>query len=432
MPQITNWQVKVGKYSGGSLATTDHASRTLGLFIDQQCDPGQLGTGTCAVTLDNRDGALNPDASGSFNTEDWLEYGIFIDCTVTGAVLTDPVPVFHGVITDFRIDDDGDGRSTVTVTGQDVFSVIGRQQGFTFGMTNTSTADQLFDMTNPASLLNSTKVPTIGYPTMRTFWEELNASTESVAHNLPASAGSFVLGDAINNSVMPNEQTVAFPTILDDSGTYVANDSWVGFTVDGLARAGVSATGNAFVFTTNDPMPTGQLPYRRLVRDFHIDLITNAAEVTALDGGTAQSFADTTSQEKFGTRARSYRTTSTSDARALYTAQLWVNRYSYDESVVMSASSLQVTDSMIQGFGGDLAKWRSLLDVTAGWWQTGSVAYTPTGGSSITYPFIIAGRRIEATPTDTVVTLKVRPQSIYLAFILDDATRGVLDANKLG
>lgn len=428
MAQITTWVIKVGKYSGGSLATTDHASRTLGLYIDQQCDPGQLGTGTCSVTLDNRDGALNPDSSGSFKTEDWLEYGIFIEATVMGTT----VPVFHGVITDFRIDDDGDGRSSVTVTGQDAFSVIGRQQGFTFGMTNTSTADQLFDMTSPHLLLNSTKVPTLGYPTMRTFWEELNASTESVSHNLPASAGSVVLGDVVNNSVMPNEQTVAFPTILDDSGTYVAADSWVGFTVDGLARAGVSATGNVFVFTTNDPMPTGQMPYRALVRDFHIDLVTNAASVTALDGGTAQTFADTTSQEKYGTRARFYQTTSTDDAQALYTAQLWVNRYSYDESVVMSASSLQVTDGMMRSQGGDQAKWRGLLDVAAGWWETGSVAYTPTNGSAITYPFIIAGRTIEATPTDTVVTLKVRPQSIYLAFILDDVTRGVLGTNKLG
>lgn len=299
-------------------------------------------------------------------------------------------------------------------------------------MTNTSTADQLFDMTSPHLLLNSTKVPTLGYPTMRTFWEELNASTESVSHNLPASAGSVVLGDVVNNSVMPNEQTVAFPTILDDSGTYVAADSWVGFTVDGLARAGVSATGNVFVFTTNDPMPTGQMPYRALVRDFHIDLVTNAASVTALDGGTAQTFADTTSQEKYGTRARFYQTTSTDDAQALYTAQLWVNRYSYDESVVMSASSLQVTDGMMRSQGGDQAKWRGLLDVAAGWWETGSVAYTPTNGSAITYPFIIAGRTIEATPTDTVVTLKVRPQSIYLAFILDDVTRGVLGTNKLG
>ena len=98
----------------------------------------------------------------------------------------------------------------------------------------------------------------------------------------------------------------------------------------------------------------------------------------------------------------------------------------------MTASSLQVTDSMIQGHGGDQAKWRGLLDVTAGWWQTGEVAYTPTGGSSRTDAFIIAGRTIEATPADTVVTLKVRPQSIYLAFILDDPDRGVLDANSLG
>ena len=428
MPQITTWGVRFGKYSGSSLSLTDFTSRTLGLYVDQQCDPGQLGTGFAEVTLDNSDGELTPAGSGTYANFDWLSSGCFIRATVSSTT----VEVFHGVVTDFRFDDDGEGRSVVILTVLDAFQVIGRQEAFQFSMTNTSTADQLFDMTSPHLLLNATRVPTLGYPTMRTFWKELNASTESVGHNLPSSAGKVVLGDVINNSVMPNEQTVAFPTILDDGGTYIADDSWVGFTVDGLARSGVTATGNVFVFSDFDEIPTGQMPFRKLKRDFHIDLITNAATVTALDGGTAQTYTDTDSQQRYGTRARTYQTTSTSDARALYTAQLWVNRYSYKESVTMTASSLQVSDAMIQGLGGDEAKWRALLDVTVGWWETGQVRYVPTGGSARIDPFIIAGRTIEATPEDTVVTLKVRPQDIYLAFILDDASRGVLDTNKLG
>lgn len=428
MAQITTWAVKVGKYSGSSLSLTDHASRTLGLTITQQCDPGQLGTGSSMVTLENSDGELTPGGSGTYANVDWLSSGLFLEATVDGTT----VPVFHGVITDFAMTDDGNGNSAVTLSAQDAFQVIGRQSAFQYSMTNTSTADQLYDMTSPHLALNATKVPTLGYPTMRTYWEELNASTESVAHNLPSSAGPLVLGDVINNSVMPNEQTVAFPTILDDSGTYVANDSWVGFTVDGLARAGVLATGNVFKFSDFDPLPAGQMPFRDLLRDFHVDLITNAAEVTALDGGTTQSYSDTDSQERYGARTRAYQTTSTDDAQALYTAQLWVNRYAYKESFDMTASSLQVTDGMIRQSGAQEALWRSLLDVTSGWWQTGQVRYVPTGGTARTDLFVIAGRTITATPADTVVTLKVRPQDVYLAFILDDPDRGVLDTNKLG
>jgi len=428
MAQITTWAVNVGKYSGASLSLTNHAARTLGLSIDQQCDPGQLGTGSATVTLDNSDGALTPGGSGTYRNVDWLTSGLFLEATVDSVTK----PVFHGVITDFAMTDDGNGNSAVTLSALDVFQVVGRQSSFTYSMTNTSTADQLFDMTSPHSLTNSTKVPTLGYPTMRTFWEELNASAESVAHNLPTSAGSVVLGDVINNSVMPNEQTVAFPTILDDAGTYVAHDSWVGFTVDGLARAGVLATGDVFVFTENDPIPTGQLPFRSLVRDFHIDLITNDANVTALNAGTEQSFSDEDSQERYGSRTRVYTTTSVDDAQALTTAQLWVNRYSFKETFDMTASALQVSDSMVQSRNGDVAKWRALLDVTVGWWNTGSVTYTPTGGSSRTDLVVTAGRTIDATPADTTVTLKLRPQAIYLAFILDDTERGVLDSNKLG
>lgn len=431
MPQETTWGVRYGQYSGATLSLTDFTSRTLGLFVDQQCDPGQLGTGICEVTLDNSDGELTPGGSGTYASFDWLASGCFIQATNSFATT---VQVFHGVVTDFRLDDDGEGRSVVVLTSYDAFSVIGRQDSFQYSMTNSSTADMLFDLTSPHLLLNSTKVPTLGLATMRTWWEELNASTESVAHDLPTSAGKVVLGDIINNSVMPNEQTVAFPTILDTDGDYVASDSWVGFTVDGLARANITATGNVFKFSeplADGTMLANDLPFRRLVRDFHLDLITNAATVTALDGGTAQSYSDVKSQERYGTRARSYETTSTSDARALYTAQLWVNRYSYDEQIEMTASSLQVTDGMVRATEASVGVWISLLNVEK-LWETGQVTYTPTGGSQRGDEFIIAGRRIEATPDDTVVTLKVRPQNIYLAFILDDPDRGVLDTNKLG
>ena len=426
MPQITTWQIKVGRYSGGTLTTTDHASRTLGLFIDQQCDPGQLGTGRATITLDNSDGELTPAGSGTYANVDWLTSGLFIDATVDIGT----VPVFHGIITDFRLEDDGDGRSVVTLDALDAFQVIGFQDRFTVGVGTNSTSSLLYYIMSSHITANETQVPTLGLPAMRVWWESLNDSTEDVPHFLPSA--THVLGDVISNNIMPNQQTVAFPTILDDSGTYSAYDSWTGFTVDGLARSGVSATGNVFVFANVDPMPVNILPFRSLKRDFHNDLITNSAKITALNTSTSETYDDDASRERYGTRSRIYDITAFNDAQVLTTAQLWVNRYSYKETFDMTASSLQVTDSMVQGHGGDEAKWRGLLDVTAGWWETGSVAYTPTGGTARTDAFIIAGRTIEATPADTVVTLKVRPQSIYLAFILDDADRGVLGANSLG
>jgi len=424
MAQITTWAVNVGRYSGASLSLTDHASRTLGLSIDQQCDPGQLGTGRATVTLDNSDGALTPGGSGTYANVDWLTSGLFLEATVDSV----SVSVFHGVITDFAMTDDGNGNSAVTLTALDVFQVVGRQETQTFSLVGTNTAYQLYHMTNPG--FGRCQVPTLGLSNMRAYWQELNDTAADVPHDLPSAP--YNLGAVINNSVMPNEQTVAFPTILDDAGTYFPNDAWIGFTVDGLARAGVYATGDVFVFTEFDPMPTGQLPFRSLLRDFHTDLITNAANITALNGGTEQTYSDTNSQERYGTRNRTYQTSSVDDAQALRTAQLWVNRYSYDETFDMTAAALQVSDSMVQSRTGDVAKWRGLLDVTVGWWNTASVTYTPTGGSSRTDEVVTVGRTIDATPADTTVTLRLRPQSVYLAFILDDTERGVLDLNKLG
>jgi hypothetical protein len=426
MAQNTTWAVNVGKYSGASLSLTDHASRTLGLSIDQQADAGQLGTGQATVTLDNSDGALTPGGSGTYANVDWLTSGLFLEATVDST----SVSVFHGVITDFAMTDDGNGNSAVTLTALDAFQVIGFQDRFTIGVGTDSTAALLYYIMSSHFTANSTQVPTIGLSTMRVWWEELNATADRVPHFLVSA--THALGDVIGNNIMPNQQTVALPTVLDDSNTYSAFDSWVGFTVDGLARADVYTTGDVFVFTENDPSPTGQLPFRALVRDFHNDLITNSAKITSLDTSTTQTYDDDDSRQRYGTRARSYEITAFNDAQVLTTAQLWVNRYSYDETFDMTAAALQVSDSMVQSRNGDVAKWRALLDVTVGWWNTGSVTYTPTGGSSRTDQVIIAGRTIDATPADTTVTLKLRPQKSYLPFILDDTERGVLDTNKLG
>ena len=99
----------------------------------------------------------------------------------------------------------------------------------------------------------------------------------------------------------------------------------------------------------------------------------------------------------------------------------------------VSATKLQVTASMIEQTLPDanFATWSFLLSAKNGIWAGAAVDFTPAGRpSAITDHTVIVGRTIKASPSDTTVTLTLRPSSSYGTFTLDTAL-GVLDVNML-
>lgn len=434
MAVTTTWAIQFGYYDNGAdLTLSDLTSRCLGFSIDQQTDVARMGTGNAVMTFNNNDGNMtpgNPDSGLNppyYTTWDWHARGVFISATISNGTSSETVQVFHGVVTSFDLVDNGI-NSTVTIAAADAFQVAGRQAPFTYTMSNSNTADQLDDMTDPALLLNATEMPTLGLATMKTIWTAKNPAASNISHDLPASAGSQVLGDLISNAVLTNGQTTAIPTILDTTGA----DSWAGFTFDQLNRDWSSGDlADPIKFTDSIPLGAGELPFRAVKRAHQLGNMTNAAEFVAYAGsGTAQTATDTASQQLYGTRSRSYTTTAVDDAAALAAAQNWVSRFA---TMDLNVDVLELSTGMIEGHLADayFADWAKFVNVE-NWWNLARVEYTPTGGNQQTEDVLIVGRRFDATPNDCAVTLTLRPADRYLSFILDDATYGVLDQNRLG
>ena len=98
----TSWTIKIGTVA----SPTDFTSRVMGLQIDQNVDVNVIGRGVARITLLNRDGALTPGGGGTYGTTDWFAQGVFISTTIT-STSTVTKQVFHGVVTDFDLQDDG-------------------------------------------------------------------------------------------------------------------------------------------------------------------------------------------------------------------------------------------------------------------------------------------------------------------------------------
>ena len=56
------WQIEIGTKG----AMTDYTSRVAGMNVKQRLGRARLGTGNAVVTMLNNDGALTPNAGGTY------------------------------------------------------------------------------------------------------------------------------------------------------------------------------------------------------------------------------------------------------------------------------------------------------------------------------------------------------------------------------
>ena len=125
MAITTTWTVGIGSYPS---SPNDFTSRVMSMNIRQSVDVNVIGRGQATITLLNKDGALTPGGGGTYSTTNWFQNAVFISVsTTTGAgVSTDQV--FHGVIVDFDLQDDG-VFSTVTITALDGLTIAAKTVG---------------------------------------------------------------------------------------------------------------------------------------------------------------------------------------------------------------------------------------------------------------------------------------------------------------
>jgi hypothetical protein len=421
----------------GDLDTpTDFTSRTMGISTELVADIGELGNAKCRITLDNTDGALTPGGGSTFSSWDWHSKAIFIDATVGAHTAT----IFHGLLTDFELDDDG-VSSFVTIRGNDFITVGGRavQTQEISGLTFSGDIGDWLKFTFERTLVifgggatldfSGVPLPQWGYKFKKIQREEYAPFLEFYEPEL--TGAERVASDWLVTSVMPAGPGVIWPTSMYGDG----NSATYGFA---YANASL-VTRTRYTYNFAENAAAGELPFRNLQRGWNIDdLITKAtlAGEASFSGPVSASYTNTEAEELYGERSVTFteligENTSgirTSEEAMLAAAQRYANARSRSQFVVQQ---LQVTSKMCDAAVGASSAseqaWAELIDTASGMWQVATVEFTPAGtATTITEPVIIWGRRIDATPDDVRVTLSFYPIQYTCAFILDDPILGVL------
>ena len=431
MAVTTTWAVKIGYYDNGTTFTkTDLTSRTTGLTIDQFTDLGVVGTATAAVTFDNNDGAMTPQAGGTFSSTDWMKHALMIEATITSTAGSETVQVFGGIIDDFDLYDDGI-TSTVTLGAIDVVQTAGRQVvNFAYGSTDFGTGWTCTRaLLEPVSVENNTKMPNWG--------ETAEADGVLTVTGLSPTGGSYTyegrpvrldadvaetgpVGDYMANAVATAGLTAIWPGALDATTGHAEL-----YIIENAKKRDLKS----FVFAES---PTaGEFSLRSLHRVDNVDQRTNAAQITRVGQTSAQTATGAT-LGVYGPRVRIYQSGATTDANALEDGQNWVKRFEYSR---FAAERLVVTAAMIEqdAADADYDDWADLLNPKHGIWAGARINYTPAGiASEQTEHSVIIGRTIKASPSDTTVTLTLRPSIDYGTFTLDSSSLGILNRNRLG
>lgn len=416
------WKIEFGDCTG----LTDITSSVLSHSITANARLGTMGRSTAAVTIENFDGAFTPGGSGTFASTNWFSKALVITATSGANTGTS----FVGMITDFDIRDVSAKESYVTITGVDWLSVAGRS------ITSTSSSQTVTIPTAYTAIVKGTN-GFQGLPYRQTMgaspfalcdYTVAQDSTSGINSQLTDRYGgigtTFYLGDGINNILLASGLATLFST-----GYIRATNLWTwAYTLQGPGNKTQNNTTYSAV-GTGSALTSGQLPYIQVDNGFTLATLINRAVV-----GT-QTVTDTTSQESYGPRAITYSSPGNADTAYNVTpATNWVTRYS---SVRFIPTNITFTYSSLKSSAVDdgvaMLQFMRLLWPQYAFWNQISVAYKGAGQvSAITYQTIGVEMTINATPSDTTVSMQLLSGVDNLAFILDSTTYGILDTNRLG
>jgi len=416
----TSWTVKIG----GVASPTDFSSRVMGMQIDQNVDVNVIGRGRCVITLLNRDGALTPGGGGTYGTTDWFALGLFVSTTIT-STSTVTKQVFHGVITDFDLQDDG-VFSTVTITALDGYTVGGRSVPPTvpaFPATDYQTAVNVaFD----ASTYSTLFYPRLGKTgTLSGLTSYAVANPDVISDTASLTYSSFA--DLWQTSVIPSANTVLWATTIVESGTSVQyNGRYLPST-----NTFDTAYRHDYEFDPPGSLSGTKLPFENdtFRQEFNNDTLITQVQIRGNYTGASTNTTNSGSQTTYGSRTAAYTNTFIRNATDVQTmATRLTNRYGTSRFTPVEISS---SATLVKRLAASAAhsKWASLLSIEEGLWQRLKITWTGSGASSQTAYCVIKGRRISVTPADTVVTLSLGNWADNHAFILDTDQ---LNVDRLG
>lgn len=428
----TNWKIEIGTVA----SPTDFTSRVTSAFINQQVDVNVIGRGTCVITLLNKDGALTPGGGGTYSNTDWFAQGVFVSALTKVVGTADPEvssPVFHGVVTDFDLIDDG-VYSTVTITAQDGLSVGGRSPiAFTQAVIGTNTYASTLDNNIYAGydILGASfpLYPTLGEPTSigdASFIERTNSFT---SQGLSLNTSGTTYADLWQTNIIPTANDVCYATTIERITSPLTATR---YNVISIPYVTTRNAANTVDFTFVQTASGTNLPFDidTFQQAFNKDTLINRAIIGRQTPSASSYTATASNYQAYATRQVQYTDTflQNDGIQFIAAADRLVNRYSTPR---FNPESLGVTARLIRNRASDFAidKWRSLLDIRTGIWQKLTVTWTGSGASSQTADCVIKGRQINVTPDNAIVTLTLGNWVDNHGFILDTDK---LNTDRLG
>ena len=415
---------------GTPYSAVDFTGRTLGFSVRQAAPMSDLSPSSAVLTLQNYDGELTPGGTGTYASTDWFAQAIFISATIQGTnTLT--AEVFHGFITEFAVADDGT-QSVVNIRCDDACMFLGSSAPDKGFVGDTDYEDAIRNTIAIVSGLG--ELPRLG-GTNFTQYHQQAAMGFNTAHTVDASnSTSGTVADQLRTAVLPSYPSAMWMALIrDNASTTVFCEHY------DLGSTLTRPTGGTFYETRrqlelNDEKATGtrsEIKFHTLERGFNNVELVNRVAVTTTATGNTSTATDSTSSDAYGQKALTLRAAiNETDALAADTANNLLNRRSTSRYV---CQRVRTSTALMQTASND-ADYTALyiFDVRTCFWNTAMLTFTPTGGNEIEELSVIAGRTIQATPANTIITLDLLPAQDYQSFVLDSDTLGVLDTNRLG
>jgi hypothetical protein len=421
------WKVEFGDCTG----LTDITSYVMSLNITSDASVGKMGRASTSISINNMGGQFTPGGTGTYASVDWFTQALVV--TATSGVNTGTS--FVGLITQVDNSDVSAKEAYFVIEALDQSSVAGRSTAAQLGgivMTNTDVIQVLLGGTGTVGFggnVFDNRMASNTNAKSRFLFDRIEGNNTGVNFQqnetyYGAYAVPFFVGDAINNVTFASAVGAMYATGFTRT---LSLWQWL---YDFQYVGSRSTRANTFIFKGDGTaLTSGELPFDNAHIGFQTDtLITNAiVKAAEVNNFTANS--------KYGTRVVQYSNPGNADAtHNTVTANNWVNRYS---SVRYLPDSISVDYSSLRGSAVDdgvaMLQFMYLLWPAYSLWNRFAITVKGAGQSSATtYQVISTKTIINATPSDTSVTVSLVSNADNSSFILDSSVNGVLNQDHIG
>jgi hypothetical protein len=403
-------------------ASYDITSEVMSFNVNTQVALAEIGTSKGSMLIKNFTGSFTPGGGGTYGNIDWFNQAVLINGTTTVGGVPTSFKLFHGIVDQFALDDNGI-NSYVSISFIDALTSGGRSAtvNTVFGTQNASTViEEFYENNSPA---NPAQMPTLGGTNTG-----YAVTTKLLTSDFTVFCNTANVGNSLNSSISliitPVGPAMVIPT------TITLTSPVFGYELIDYTMTRNAANRTTFLFKDKTVSGT-QLPIGDIVTGYDEDQLTNYVTLTDPTGTSTVTSFNATSTTKYGQRFRSYTQAGSNGVEdQTSTVNSWINRFG---EITFAPEELSFSSKMVQSAADDAAEpfWNKILDIESVMWQPVQLTYTPTGCGQQTKMSVIRSRRISATPSDCQVTLGLLPAYQYQSLVLDDVYLGILGGDGI-